>query len=113
MDTTRSPKEEQAMTPTQLRKALAALGPLAKGSLAKVAKPCVRPECPACQAGRKHPMWIFTYRAEGKRQCRYVPAELVGVLKQALANGRAVEAYLHAAGPELIRAFRQARDRQP
>lgn len=100
------------MTQAQLRQALAPLGPLAKGSLAKVAKPCIRPDCRACRAGRKHPMWIFTFRAGGKRHCRYVPAELVAGLKQALANGRAVEAYLHAAGPELLRAYRQARDRQ-
>jgi hypothetical protein len=100
------------MTHQQLREVLERLGPLAKGSLAKVAKPCVRPNCPACRAGRKHPMWIFSFQAGGKRQCRYVPVELVPRLKQALANGRAVEAYLHAAGPALIRAYRDARDRQ-
>jgi hypothetical protein len=57
-------------------------------------------------------MWIFSFRAGGKRQCRYVPVALVPRLQQALATGRAVEAYLHAAGPALIRAYRDARDRQ-
>jgi hypothetical protein len=58
-------------------------------------------------------MWIFSFQQGGKRRCLYVPAALVPRLRQALATGRAVEAYLHAAGPALIRAYRQGRRRGP
>lgn len=88
---------------------LAGLWPLAKGSLAEVRKPCIRPNCPACRDGRKHKALIFSFRLDGKQRCLYVPAELEADLRQALANGRQLERRLAALGEELIRRFRQER----
>ena len=88
---------------------LAALWPLAKGSLAEVRKPCIRPNCPACKSGKKHPAWLFTFSQGGKRHCRYVPVELVGVLRQALDNGRQLEKRLVELGVELLARYRQNR----
>lgn len=86
------------------------LWPVAKGSLARVARPCGRPEtCRACLSGKRHPMWIFTFRREGRQYCRYVSAELVGTLRQALANGRALEKRLAEEGPALIERYRRDR----
>ncbi|MGB2614706.1 MAG: hypothetical protein WBD63_03360 [Phycisphaerae bacterium] len=62
---------------------LTALWPLAKGSLTEVRKPCIRPRCPACKAGRKHKAIFFSFPKGGKRVCRYVPAELAPLLRQA------------------------------
>ena len=88
---------------------LAVLWPLAKGSLAEVRKPCIRPNCPACRDGRKHKAMIFNVRIDGKQRCRYVPVELEGQLRQALANGRRLERRLVELGEELIRRHRRER----
>ena len=90
-------------------KELSPLWPLAKGSLAQVRKPCIRPNCPACRSGRKHPAWLFSFTQGGKRVCRYVPEELAPVVRQALENGRRLERLLVAAGAELLARYRHGR----
>jgi len=87
--------------------------PLASGSLTKVRKPCVRPTCRACATGVKHPAYIFTYREGGRQRCMYVPLDLVGVMRQAIANGRRLEGRLRQMGRALIENYRQQRDRPP
>jgi len=88
---------------------LADLWPLAKGSLAEVHKPCIRPNCPACRSGKKHKAVIFCFSQAGKRRCRYVPADLAPLLGQALRNGRRVEQRLAELGAELLKQHRRQR----
>jgi hypothetical protein len=88
---------------------LAGLWPLAKGSLAQVRKPCIRPNCPACRSGKKHPALMFSFARRGKRVCRYVPADLEPLLRLALANGRQLEARLAELGEELLLRYRHQR----
>jgi hypothetical protein len=104
MSKTRLPPEQQAFLDE-----LVALWPLAKGSLAEIRKPCIRPSCPACRSGRKHKAVIFSFTQAGKRRCRYVPAELVPLLRQALGNGRRAEQRLVELGAELLERHRQQR----
>jgi hypothetical protein len=104
MSKTLPPPEQQAFLDE-----LASWWPLAKGSLVEVRKPCVRPNCPACRDGRKHKAILFTFRQDGRQRCRYVPAELAPVLRQALANGRRLEQRLAELGAELIQRYRQQR----
>jgi hypothetical protein len=99
------------MTRKQIRQILDSLGPAVKGSVVEVRKPCIRPGCPACRAGRKHRAFMFHYAQAGKRRCMYVPVALVGTLRKALRNGRLIEQCLHEAGPELIRGWRKHKDR--
>jgi len=89
---------------------LAKLWPPIKGSLAEVRKPCIRPNCPACARGDKHPAYILSFTDKGRRRCMYVPTELVPQLQQALRNGRALEELLYQLGPELLRHYRRQRD---
>ena len=89
---------------------VAALWPALKGSLTEVAKPCVRPNCPACAQGDKHPAFLWTFTEAGRRRCLYVPAELVPLVRQGLENGRRLEARLRALAPAWLRAWRQQRD---
>ena len=96
------------MKEQQVREAFEALGPVAKGTLSEVRKPCARANCSACRAGTKHKAFLFSYADGGKRRCMYVAPGLVPTLREALRNGRAVEAYLHQSGPELIRQWRDA-----
>lgn len=88
---------------------LAGLWPLAKGSLAEVRKPCIRPHCAACRSGRKHSAWLLSFTQDGKRRCRYVPLELVPTLRKALDNGRQLERRLAELGAELLQRYRQER----
>ena len=94
----------------QFLEQLAALWPAFKGSLTEVRKPCIRPRCAACARGDKHPAFLWTFTAQGRRRCLYVPAELVPVLRQGLENGRQLEARLTALGAVWLRAWRQQRD---
>jgi len=89
---------------------LAALWPALKGSLSEVRKPCIRPHCSACARGDKHPAFLWTFSEQGRRRCLYVPAELVPLLRQALANGRELENRLSVLGSAWLRAWRQQRD---
>jgi hypothetical protein len=92
---------------------LLALWPALKGSLSEVRKPCIRPNCPACARGDKHPAFILSFTDKGRRRCMYVPAELVPLLQKGLENGRKLEALLTEVGPMLLRLYRQARARKP
>lgn len=103
-----NPRTTQALR-ARFQAHVARLWPLAKGCVAEVHKPCVRPDCPACAQGRKHRAFIFTYREGGKTHCRHVPADLVPDLQTALRNGRALEAALVQAGAAFLAQSRQAR----
>ena len=85
------------------------LWPAIKGSLAEVRKPCIRPNCPACARGDRHPAFILSFTEKGRRRCMYVPAELVPLLQAGLENGRKFEALLTEVGPTLLRLYRQDR----
>lgn len=85
------------------------LWPVAKGSLSEVRKPCTRSNCAACREGRGHRVFLFSYREDGRRRCAYVPPELAPLVRRAIANGRAVERRMAAAGRVLIAARGEAR----
>ena len=105
--------KEKAKTPQEgFVRDVAALWPVAKGSVALVRRPCIRANCPACRSGRKHAAWIFTFRQGGRQRCRYVPKDLAPLLRQAIANGRLLEARLTQAGVECIERHRQERARR-
>jgi len=87
---------------------ITSLWPAAKGSLAQVYKPCIRPHCPACARGAKHPAWLFSFTWQGRRRVMYVPLALVSHLRQALKNGRKLENLLYRNGSQLIKAYRQS-----
>ena len=84
----------------------AGLWPVAKGSLAQVRRPCIRPTCAACARGDKHPAWIFTFRQKGRQRCLYVRRALVDPLRRAIANGRRMEELLKREGVALVERHR-------
>ena len=87
-------------------KKLLPLWPALKGSLAQVRKPCIRPNCPTCARGDKHPNYLLAFTEKGRRRCLYVPQAMVPVLKRALRNGRHLEQLLYEMGPALVREYR-------
>jgi len=88
------------------RQKLLALWPAIKGSLAQVRKPCIRPHCPLCARGDKHPNYLLAFTEKGRRRCLYVPKAMVPALEQALENGRQIEKLLYQMGPALLKEFR-------
>ena len=93
---------------SQWKSQLQTLWPALKGSLARVYKPCIRKNCPACLRGDKHPAWILSYTDRGRRRCLYVPVTLVPRLRQGLKNGRQLEKLLYRMGPALVEEHRRA-----
>ena len=83
-----------------------ALWPALKGSLAQVYKPCIRPDCPTCARGQKHPNYLLAFTQKGRRRCLYVPKPMVAVLQRALDNGRQIEQLLYEMGPALLEEYR-------
>lgn len=94
----------------QFLQQLQLLWPAIKGSLAKIRKPCVRPNCLACASGDRHFAFILSFSEKGRRRCMYVPAAMVPPLRQALQNGRQVERLLYRLGPALLRQYRRQRN---
>ena len=80
--------------------------PALKGSLALVHKPCIRPNCPTCASGKKHPNYLLAFSDEGRRRCLYVPSAMVPVIKRALKHGRMIEQLLYQMGPALLEEYR-------
>lgn len=101
-------KHKNIRSPVQQRflEKLLPLWPALKGSLAQVRKPCIRPNCPACARGDKHPNYLLAFTHQGRRRCLYVPRAMVPVLKRALENGRRIEQLLYKMGPTLLREYR-------
>ena len=104
------PKTPDSALRQKFLRQLQRLWPAIKGSLAQVRKPCIRPNCPACARGDKHPAFILSFTDKGRRRCMYVPAKLVPQLRQALSNGKTLEALLYQLGPEMLRQHRKQRD---
>jgi hypothetical protein len=100
------PKINPSALEQEVLQKLLRLWPALKGSLAKVYKPCIRPNCLACAKGIKHPNYLLAFTQKGKRRCLYVPRAMVPSLKRALANGRRLEQLLYDMGPALLRQYR-------
>jgi len=99
-------KKLTATAPHRLWNKVQACWPALKGSLAQVRKPCIRPNCPACASGKKHPNYLLAFTQRGRRRCLYVPLAMVPMLKRALANGRRIEQLLYEVGPALLKEYR-------
>ena len=82
------------------------LWPAIKGSLAHVSKPCIRSNCQACASGKKHPAWILSVVAGGRRSTLYVPEALVKKIKQAIKNGRKIQSLLQKAAIQMVKNHR-------
>jgi hypothetical protein len=82
------------------------LWPAIKGSLAQVRKPCIRKNCQACASGKKHPAWILSVVAGGRRSTLYIPEALVGHIKQAIKNGRKIEGLLQKTAIQMVKNHR-------
>jgi hypothetical protein len=88
----------------------AKLWPAALGSLSFRRSPCIRPNCPACLSGEKHPSYVLYGRQQGRRFSLYVPEELVPQVQRWLDNGRALQELLYQAASRNLQALKGERD---
>lgn len=103
----------QCTAKTRWENHLAGLWPCWKGPLAKVHKPCIRPDCRVGREGAKHPAWLLSYSQNGKRRCLDVALGRVKTMQQALKNGRRREKLLSKMGSALLRDYREPLKTQP
>jgi hypothetical protein len=93
-----------------LQQQTAHLWPAALGSLSFRRNPCIRPNCPACLSGEKHPSYVLYGRQQGRRFSLYVPEELVPQVQRWLDNGRALQELLYQAASRNLQALKRERD---
>ena len=86
-----------------------ALWPAMLGALSFRRGPCVRENCPACLSGEQHPSHVLYGRHNGRRFAVYVPEDLVGEVRRAVDNGRALQDLLVQAGPRYVKALKRER----
>lgn len=86
------------------------LWPAVLGSLSFRRSPCIRPNCPACLSGEKHPSYVLYGRQQGRRFSLYVPEELVPQVQRWLDNGHALQELLYQAASRNLQALKRARD---
>jgi hypothetical protein len=87
----------------------AGLWPAITGSLSFRRSRCMRENCPACLSGEQHPSHVLYGRHHGRRFAVYVPEELVGEVRHAVDNGRALQDLLVQAGPRYVKALKRER----
>ncbi len=103
------PSESVADVERWFREHAARLWPAALGSLSLRRSPCVRAQCQACATGEQHASYVLYGRSRGRRFAVYVPDDLAADLRQALANGRALQELLQEAGRRYTEARKQER----
>jgi hypothetical protein len=87
----------------------AGLWPALLGSLSFRRSRCMQANCSACLSGEQHRSHVLYGRHDGRRFAVYVPEELVGEVRRAVENGRALQDLLVQAGPRYVKALKRAR----
>jgi hypothetical protein len=60
-------------------------------------------------SGEQHPSHVLYGGHNGRRFAVYVPEDLVGEVRRAVDNGRALQDLLVQAGPRYVKALKRAR----
>src|SRR5260370_34940602 len=110
--TTKSKPKSESLADVQRwwQQQSANLWPAALGSLSFRRSPCIRPNCPACLSGEKHPSYALYGRQQGRRFSLYVPEELVPQVQRWLDNGRALQELLYQAASRNLQALKLERN---
>lgn len=92
---------------TDFTESISSLFPVARGALSLVNKRCTSKYCKACKFGKGHPTWIFSYRKDGISKCMHVQPRHVEIVRQAIENGRKIDAAILDEGIALIKRLRE------
>ncbi|HMD86493.1 MAG: DUF6788 family protein [Terriglobales bacterium] len=98
-------------TPENVRswftEAIRQMWPVAVGSLSLRRGRCIRPNCPACAAGKLHTNYALYGRRGNRRFSLYVPERLVPEVERAIRNGRRLHELINEAGIRYVMALKQ------
>jgi hypothetical protein len=98
-------------TPENVRswftEAIRQMWPVAVGSLSLRRGRCIRPNCPACAAGKLHTNYALYGRRGNRRFSLYVPERLVPKVESAIRNGRRLHELINEAGIRYVMALKQ------
>jgi len=98
-------------TPENVRswftEAIRQMWPVAVGSLSLRRGRCIRPNCPACAAGKLHTNYALYGRRGNRRFSLYVPERLVPEGERAIRNGRRLHELINEAGIRYVMALKQ------
>src|SRR5690348_10878501 len=86
--------------------AIRRMWPVAIGSLALRRGRCIRPNCPACAAGRLHTNYALYGRRDRRRFSMHVPERLVPEVRKAIRNGRRLRELINEAGIRYVAALK-------
>jgi Family of unknown function (DUF6788) len=89
--------------------AIRQMWPVAVGSLALRRGRCIRPNCPACAAGKLHTNYALYGRRGRRRFSMYVPNRLVPEVRRAIRNGRRLHELIIEAGVRYVAALKTER----
>ena len=88
---------------------VAALWPVAGGSLSLRKNKCIRPHCSACLTGEGHPSYALHTRLKERQSSLYVPDELAEEVARAMQNGRRLKELLVIVGRRYVKALKAQR----
>jgi len=98
-------------TPEDVRswfiEALREIWPVAIGSLSLRRGRCIRPNCPACAAGKLHTNYALYGRRGNRRFSMYVPEKLAPQVNRAIRNGRRLHELMNEAGIRYFTALKK------
>ncbi len=83
--------------------------PVAKGSLGISKNKCVYKNCRICKTGKKHTFHRLYIGVKGKRTNIYIPKDMVGMVEEAIQNGRKLEHLMVEAGIRWVKALKRKR----
>ena len=105
----RATTESPADVVRWLQSEAAGLWPAMLGSLSFRRSRCGHANCAACLSGEQHASHVLYGRHNGRRFAVYVPEDLVGAVRRAVDNGRALQDLLVQAGPRYVKALKRER----
>lgn len=88
-------------------RAIRRLWPVAIGSLSLRRGRCIRPNCPACAAGKLHTNYALYGRRGNRRFSMYVPERLAPEVNRAIRNGRRLHELINEAGIRYLMALKK------
>ena len=88
-------------------RAIRQMWPVAIGSLSLRRGRCIRPNCPACAAGKLHTNYALYGRRGSRRFSMYVPERLAPEVKRAIRNGRQLHELINEAGIRYLIALKK------
>ena len=87
--------------------AIRQMWPVAIGSLSLRRGRCIRPNCPACAAGKLHTNYALYGRRGSRRFSMYVPEKLTPEVRRAIRNGRQLHELINEAGIRYLTALKK------